>query len=180
MGIFGGMQKATVFGAGRNPVPGTYIIELSRLLHKPSANPKKKGHNLLIGEHTVLEFTGTTWTSVETGKVTDTSGAFKAGESVSHVIDISDEMYGLANTKEYMAAIWQAYSSQVEDKPITIDEALAFMSTQEGESVAEDLVVGERSKKVKGLILKLEAWAATKSKGAEDFTAKKFSAHSEA
>ena len=93
-GIFGGMQNATVFGAGRNPVPGMYKLELTRLLHKPSANPKKKGHNLLIGEHSILEFTGTKWTSVENGKETDTANAFKAGESVSHVIDISDAMYG--------------------------------------------------------------------------------------
>lgn len=178
MGILSGMAGATIFGSGRNPEPGSFkCVELQKIIYKNTSNPKKAGAAFLIGEHTVLEFTGTTYTNVKGEKI-DTTGIFKTGDSVSRVIKISDPMYGKANTKEYMAAVWQAYSGQRLDKPMSIEEAINYMSTPEGEAEAETFLAGgSREKEVKGLLLRCEAWWTTKNDGAEDFTAQKWTAH---
>lgn len=179
MSIFAGrMANAPVFGSGRNPEPGTAIVEVQNFILKDSSKPKKKGHTFFIGEHSILEFEGTIYTSVETGKEVDTSKLFKTGDNVSRVIDLDDPMYGMGNSKEYMAAVYQAWQQQRENQTgFTYEKAFEFMCTPEGEKFAEDLVTGERSKRVRGLRLRLEAWHATKNDGKEDFTAQKWTAH---
>lgn len=182
MGILSGMAGATIFGSGRNPVPGLYeCLELQKILNKPSSNPKKPGAHWLIGEHTVLAFKGAVYTSVEGARPTiDTSKEFKTGDSVSKVINLSDKMYGKANAAEYIAAVWQAYSNQKLNKKISIEQALAYVMTPEGETQAERLAVGDLSDNLKGLLLRCEAWATTKNDGTEDFTAQKWEAFRDA
>lgn len=178
MGLFDRMANAPVFGRGRWHVPGKFVEQVKAIKVFDSRDPKKNGRTMMACEHEILEFDGTTYTNVK-GVSVNTSKEFKTGDTVTHIIDLGNSMYGKGNAKEYMAMIHQAFIVQREGKPCTYSEAMEFMSTPEGEKVAEEYVLGPKSKDVPGLVVKTEAWATAMHAGEDDFTAKRFSAFSD-
>jgi hypothetical protein len=173
MGLFdnAGLKQVQPFGGGRYFVPGTAIVEVTRLHIVKSQHPDTKDDPFFTAEHSVLKFTGLRFQSVEGDKPwVDTSGRYNTGDSVTHNFNYADKKYGKINAKEYMAAILQAYTNQRLGKPQTYAEAMAALDDE----IGNQLFDGALAAQVPGLQLKVQCWSATRDSGAKDFTKKSF------
>lgn len=173
MGLFtnAGLKQVQPFGSGRFFVPGTAIVEVTRLHIVKSQHPDTKDDPYFTAEHSVLKFTGMKYQSVEKDKPwLDTTDRFTTGDTVTHNFNYADKKYGKINAKEYMAAILQAYTNQRLGKAMTYAEAVAALDDDMGNRLFD----GDLAEQVKGLQLKVQCWPGTKNSGTEDFTKRSF------
>lgn len=157
---FNGFKQAQPFGKGRYFVPGHYDVEVEALNVKTSQNPDKRGAAQLIAEFKVHAFDGVEYTSAD-GSKRDTRGEYKAGSTVSTVINLDDPRYGQRNAKELLAPILAAVTGQLLDK--VVDE----MDDEDAAALVAPDQPG------KGARLHVECWNVVTKKGA-DFSATRY------
>jgi len=102
MGVFGGIEKAEVFGGGANIRPGMHLLEVRELLvHK---SRKKAGVVYFVVEATVLESTGGRPITAKAVDNVGSSLSHPKGERVSWLSDLSQPS-GLGNVKGFAMAL---------------------------------------------------------------------------
>lgn len=123
--MFGGFGGTKARAQGQYINPGTYIVEVEKLVALLSTRPGSKGNEIFVGEFTVLH------TVVESPREMDpvTPGkvryeaSHKPGERVSYIQNVTKfEEMALGNIKALMLAIGQTDAPGLKETDISPEE----------------------------------------------------------